>query len=208
VSVAVLIPTRGRPEQFMEAVASVRKTSKATVLAYIDEDQKDLYPVQGDLDDTVIFVGPRVGPVASANILVQNNPGYEAYGLITDDSRILTPGWDEYLMACLRDFSRFIVVSPHHYHGSHVDMPFVSKEWISETGWYACPEFHHYCWPIITGLIGEMTAVVHCPEQSFSIDHDYEPDCNIARRISDNAKFFDCVTLTMPSIVERIRGLM
>lgn len=207
-SVAVLIPTRDRPESFLRSVASVRRTSKATVLAYVDEDQYDIYPVNGEVEGAIIHVGPRIGPVASANHLVRQHPNFDAYGLITDDSRIITPGWDDYIMGCFRDFSRFMVVSPHHNHGEHVDMPFVSRDWVEEVGWYACPEFFHYCWPIVCGLIGEMTAIVHCPKTEFSIEHDYEDGTNAQKRLSDNSRFFDYVSLKMPAVVERIRGLL
>ena len=206
--VAVLIPTRDRPSEFLQAVKSVRVTSNAHVLAYVDEDQADLYPVNGEVEGATIHVGPRIGPVASANFLVRENPGYGAYGLITDDSRIVTHGWDQYVMGCFNDLHRLAVVSPHHNHGNHVDMPFVSREWIDAVGWYACPDFFHYCWPIVTGLVGEMTAIVHCAKTDFSIDHDYDENANMSKREADNARFFDYVTLKMMGVVWPLREMM
>ena len=206
-SVAVLIPTRGRPQEFLEAVESVRKTSKATVLAYVDEDQRDMYPTE--VEGAIIHVGPRVGPVASANNLVRAYPKFDAYGLITDDTRTISPGWDEWLLNAMDMFpKRLAVVSPRHNLGEHVDMPFVSREWINVVGWFACPVFYHYAWPIINGIMGEMTAIVHAPEQGFSLYHKGLPHTNLEGKDKDELKFFHYVALIMPQHVENLRKAM
>ena len=128
--VGVLIPSRDRPQLLREAIASVQETSShADALVYIDEDQRELYGLVENSNVHVLH-GPRVGPVASANALVKAFPGYDAYGLITDDSRITTPGWDGWLMDALDVFpKRLAVISPHHSHSNYVDMPFVSRAW-------------------------------------------------------------------------------
>jgi hypothetical protein len=214
--IAVLIPSRDRPEKLLKACRSVLATSNlADVLVYVDEDQRELY----ESGLTGAGFGPRVkalyaariGPVAAANSLVDENPSYAAYGLITDDTTIKTEtwGWDAWLLETLDFFPRRLaVVSPRHNLGEHVDMPFVSWEWIDCVGWYACPEFYHYCWPILTGLIGEMTAIVHAPEQSFAIHHEGLPHTNLASRDDDAKKFFEYVALKMPVHVEALRDAM
>lgn len=209
--VAVLIPSRDRPEKLAEACRSVIETSTvADAICYIDDDQRDEYEpvlIAAGLGPRVrVLYGPRIGPVASANILVEDNPDYHAYGLITDDTRITTWGWDAWLLYVLEKFPQEIaVVSPRHNLGEHVDMPFVSKRWIEVVGWYACPEMYHFCWPILTGLIGEMTAIVHAPEQSFGIHHEGLPHGNLDARESDERKFFHYVSLKLPVHVEAIR---
>jgi hypothetical protein len=193
---------------------SVMGTSaKADVIFYADDDQYDLYHgvekengLRGRVRD---WYGPRIGPVASCNTLVDKFPEYAAYGMITDDSQVTTPGWDLWLMDMIDQFpNKVCVASPHHNQGSFVDMPFASKQWITAVGWYACPDVKHYCWPIITGLIGEMSAIVHAPAQSFNIDHDYEPDANHETRKEDAAKFFDFVSFKLPSRVELVRAAL
>lgn len=207
-SVAVLCPTRSRPGQFSELVRSVAETSSAQVIAYVDEDQREMY--RGlQSERCILHVGPQVGPVASANALVTAYSDHEAYGLITDDSTVIIPGWDQWLMESLTAFpNRIAVVSPYHNHGNHVDMPFVSKEWIEVVGWYAYPKAFHYCWPIITGLIGEMSAIVHAPMQRFAIQHEFAEWGNPDHRTSDAQAFFEFVSLSLPKTVERVRQAM
>lgn len=205
---AVLIPSRDRSEQLAKAIASVIATSEATVLVYIDDDQRRNYEhleLAGAHRVRWLY-GPRIGVVGSANALVKSFPGYDAYGLITDDSCITTPGWDKWTLDAIAQFPHgLLVVSPHHPHGYHVDMPFVSREWIERVGWYACPLMKHYAWPIATGLIGEMTAIVHAPETAFHIEHDYDPTANRAVRANDYEAFFAFVSRDLPGVVDSLR---
>jgi hypothetical protein len=208
--IAVLIPSRNRPAYLKKAIASVLDTStRADVLVYLDDDQNGLYEKLIRSDRVIVHHGPRVGPVQSANYLVSEHPDYSAYGLITDDTTMITPGWDLWLLDVLSAFpGRLVVVSPRHNLGEHVDMPFVSSEWINLVGWYACPDMIHYSWPILTGLIGEMTAIVHAPESGFSIHHVGLEHTNTEVRDRDARVFFDYVALKLPVFVERIRQAM
>jgi len=213
VSVGVLIPSRSRPEQLLQAVESVLTTSQATVLAYVDDDQMEMYDAAIESSRREprfrVFCGPQVGPVESANRLIAMCPEHAAYGLITDDARMVGKGWDDWLSGVLDGFpGRIAVISPRHNLGEHVDMPFVSKEWIQVVGWYACPECYHFCWPILTGLIGEMTAIVYPPEQCFSVHHLGLPHSNLALREEDAQVFFEYVSLKLPPIVHRLRKAM
>ena len=208
--IAVLIPSRSRPQYLERAIASVLDTStRADVLVYLDDDQIGLYDNIVASERVIVVYGPRVGPVKSANQLVTDHPDYSAYGLITDDTTMITPGWDLWLLDVLSAFpGRLVVVSPRHNLGEHVDMPFVSREWIDLVGWYACPDMIHYSWPILTGLIGEMTAIVHAPENGFSIEHLGLEHTNTEVRDRDARVFFDYVALKLPAFVEKIRQEM
>jgi hypothetical protein len=177
------------------------------VLIYVDDDQLGLYGFMST-DRVKVFHGPRRGPVYSANKLVEWNRQYAAYGLITDDSVVVTPKWDEWTLAAMNQFDGIAVVDPHHNHGTHVDMPFVSRKWVDLVGWFACPMVYHYAWPIATGLIGEMTAIVHAPEESFHIEHDYDPDANTDLRDNDYKSFFAYVSAFLMPDVSRIRNKM
>src|SRR6185369_4117593 len=96
--VAVLCPTRSRPAQFVNLAKSVMKTTnRADLIGYVDEDQADLYEAtcartRAELRSRMsAYIGPRIGPVASANALVKEFPGYDIYGLIPDDAVVVTP---------------------------------------------------------------------------------------------------------------------
>ena len=209
--IAVLIPSRDRPEQLLDACRSVLETSiAADVLVYVDDDQRDIYEpalVVAEFGPRVkAMYGPRVGPVASANMLVEFSPEYSTYGLITDDSRMTVWGWDAWALDALDYFpGRIGIINPHHNLGGHVDMPFVSREWIDIIGWYACPEMYHYCWPILTGLIGEQTAICHAPEKSFALAHSRLHPMNQEAQDADTAKFFRIVVVELPLYVSSLR---
>jgi hypothetical protein len=214
--IAVLIPSRDRPAKLAQAIKSVRDTSLlADVLVYVDDDQREKYRAVeeselGRMDGRVtMHYGSQVGPVGSANALVDANPGYSVYGLITDDTRMVTNGWDRWVLEAVKQFpNRIVVISPRHNLGEHVDMPFVTREWIDVTGWFAYPRFFHYCWPILTGIMGEMTAIVHAPDSGFSLHHEGMPHTNAWVRKEDGQKFFEFVALRMPVYVEKLRGAM
>jgi hypothetical protein len=209
--IAVLCPTRDRPEGLKRLIGSVLGTSrKADVLFYADDDQTEEYrgiPHEGGR--VINWFGPRIGPAPAANLLAKKFYDYDAYGLITDDSVVTTPGWDEWVLDTIPMFpKRICVISPHHNQGEHVDMPFVTKEWIEAVGWFCCPTMYHYAWPTVTSLIGEMTAIVHAPAQKFNIDHDYVDGTYQERRIKDNTEFYEFVSLKLPPIVESVRQAM
>jgi len=204
--IGVLIPTRDRPQHFERAARSVYKTGlKADVLAYIDDDQEKDYP--DTLAGVKRLVGPRIGPVASANVLVEKFPDYSVYGLITDDTTMVCRDWDEWVLAAMDSMAgRIVVVSPRHNLGEHVDMPFVSREWIDTVGWYACPDFYHFCWPVLLGLMGQLTCLIYPPEQAFSVHHEGLPHTNLQALFEDKMGFFDYVALKLPPIIDKLRA--
>ncbi len=212
--IAVLCPTRDRPADLDRLIKSVLLTSEAAdVLVYVDDDQVEAYPklFAPECDKRVLYLtGPRVGPAASANALVRQFTEYDIYGLITDDAIVTTPHWDEWALDATDVFpNRICVISPFHNQGNHVDMPFVTRSWVDVTGWYACPDLYHYCWPILTGLIGEMSAIVHAPRHAFGIFHPPKTEMvSETTLLNDKAAFFDFVALKLPVTVEKVREAM
>jgi len=209
----VLCPSRSRPAQFVNLAKSIMKTTnRADLIGYVDDDQSDLYEAtcartRSELRSRMsVHIGPRIGPVASANALVKEFPGYDLYGLIPDDAVVTTGQWAEW---CL-DVAAFLpnrvgVVSPAHNQGPHVDMPFVTKEWIQATGWFAVPIAHHFVWPLVIALIGEMTAIVHAPKERFNIDHDLMMTANQVWASRDTEAFLPFVARELMPIVDRVR---
>jgi hypothetical protein len=185
-------------------------SDKSTVvLGYVDEDQHGLYRHHLPTFGAVTTYGPRIGPVAACNALVDRyRDHFDVFGILTDDCVVTIPGWDKYLAETMEQFpNRMVVVSPFHNYGDHVDMPFVSREWIKVMGWYACPEVYHYCWPTITGLIGEMTAICHCSMSGFAINHDLH-DRELSARQPDAQPFYEFVVHKLPVYVEKLREAM
>ena len=210
---AVLCPSRNRPAGFVNLAGSIVKTTnRADLVGYVDEDQSELYEaevarVKPEWRSRMsVHVGPRVGPVASANALTKAFPGYDAYGLIPDDAVLTADQWAEWCLDVVAFFpNRVGVISPSHNQGPHVDMPFVTKEWIKATGWFALPLAYHYAWPLVNALIGEMTAILHAPKDRFHVDHDLAMSANQVWITSDAEMFLPFVARELMPIVDRVR---
>lgn len=167
-----MCPTRGRPEVFRHLASSMaRTTERAQLVAYIDEDDPLADEYRTQVPRVEFVRGPRIGPVAACNHIAAEYD-YDVCGMVPDDAEFVTLGWDRYVDIMARKFKNQVgVISPHHNLGTHVDMPFVTRQWVEATGWFAYPKNFHWCWPTITSLLGEMTAIVHAPGDRFHIHH-------------------------------------
>lgn len=204
---AVLCPSRGRPKGLQSLIDSVRQTSEAQVYAYVDDDWAEEY---NGIAGAEVLVGPRIGPVKSANALVERLPPQAAYGFLADDMTVTVKGWDKWVLDAIAQCpNRICVVAPEHNLGEMVDVPFVSREWIEAVGWFACPALHHWCWPTVTALIGGMTAMAYAPKEAFYVHHHATiHENNMNHRDDDNRQFFEYVSLRLPGVVERLRQAM
>jgi hypothetical protein len=213
---AVLIPSRNRPGQLEEAIQSVRDTSSlGDVLVYIDDDQMELYSAletaeSAKGDGRVLWHhGPRVDTVAALNSLVTWHPEYAAYGVMTDNSVMVDKGWDVFLQETLDLFPhRLGVISPWHNCGVHVDQPYVSREWVELVGWYACPDFKHYAWPLVAGIIGGQTGIYYSHKGEFSIQHDYVGGYWESVYIADCKALYTCIASTIIHKTDLIQRVM
>jgi len=176
VKIAVLCPSRSRPDDLRRLSLSVHATSGADLLAYVDDDQRDLYSREDVIGRGGMYFGPRIGPVAAANEVVRLAPGYDVYGLVTDDSEFTTEGWDRHLEAAVSHLSPVWAASPAHNLGDNMDFAFVSAEWLRRLGWIAYPGCYHWCWPSVIEALGEAVGLVRLtPEQCFIQHHHSEP---------------------------------
>jgi hypothetical protein len=172
--IAVLIPSRDRPAQAAEAVASVRATSDAAVFLYCDSDATPYPKIEG----AEVLVGERVGSARAINLLVHH--AYEArrnvsgFIMIPDDARMRTPGWDKFVLnkfdQCPGDIS---VVSPAcSPDGEHrVDMPAISCAFFNKVGFFAHRDTRHYAWPSIVEALSEGICLYRASRDEFAIDH-------------------------------------
>jgi len=118
-------------------------------------------------------------------------------------------GWDVFLQETLDLFpGRLGVVSPFHNCGLHVDQPFVSREWVELVGWYACPDFKHYAWPLVAGIIGGQTGILLQPQGEFSIQHDYVGGYWEEVYVADCKALYSCIASTVIHKVDVIQRAM
>lgn len=102
--VAVLIPSRMRPEQLGEAITSLRETAAdpdAVDIIVRTDDDDDPYPVAPHLagQQDRHLVGPRVGMNGMATMVREMIAATEAEWLLiwNDDARMTMAGWDSHL---------------------------------------------------------------------------------------------------------------
>jgi hypothetical protein len=97
----VLIATRGRPQQFVNAVKSALETSDAVISAYVDLDDpclKDYAAIS--IERLSITYGERIGSAKALKVLLRLC-GTEFIMLGSDDIVFETQHWDEKLVSVL-----------------------------------------------------------------------------------------------------------
>lgn len=95
-SMAVIVPTRGRPDRFAEFVAAWEETgTTAHLVLRVDDDDETLadyeFPSYAE-----VRRGPRIGMTPSLNESALDLAGrYEIVGHMGDDHHARTPAWDD-----------------------------------------------------------------------------------------------------------------
>jgi hypothetical protein len=199
--VVVMIPSRNRPDSLLRAWESVRDTSEASVLAYVDGDQADLYaglPATyvgeqrqgcnkyrtGPLNRFVICVGTRIGPVQSINQLCHAArpggglrsmfPNADIWTYMTDDSTIRPSGWDRYLTREIDGFPNQMGVLSLFHGGDYVNFYALSTRMVGAVGFYGVPTLHAWYWDTAMELVGDATRMVYSRPEDVEIQHHQE----------------------------------
>lgn len=165
-----------------------------------------------DNDDPSDY-GDRVRRESKSNVdamnqLVHEHREFDIYGMIPDDAWIVTPGWSKYVQETIDGFpNRVGVVSPSHSYGDYIDMPFVSREWVDGLGYFAYPHMFHYCWTLVTGLLGEATNIVYAPRDKFHIEHDHKDSPQMGHYGHDAKSFFNHFMLEHRKLIESLRRM-
>lgn len=208
--IALLCPTK-RPEPFQRMVASVLETAhaRAVVFAYVDAEDWPVYANLALAMPVEFRVGPRIGPTASLNLLIQDarGRGYDAFGVITDDASMIVPDWDLWLEQTIDSFpGRLGVVSARHYAGTWCNFPFISREMLDLLGWYAYPGSYHYVYDTVLELIGEATAIRHATSDQLLVNHECLPAWNLDRYRTDAEAFTRWCVLERPETVKKLQA--
>lgn len=151
--IAILCPSRGRPERFSDmlksAMATAHDPNNVSVMLLVDRDDPRLadYVNAQTPRVTLIVQEPRVSCPAALNILaLQCDADLLIAG--SDDVAFRTPGWDRTLA------HRFLTAFPDRLgfaffnDGRDRDKAehfAVSREWVKAVGYFMRPEYEHFC---------------------------------------------------------------
>jgi hypothetical protein len=160
-------------------IASVLGTSTAAHVAVrIDDDQKGMYSTIISSDRVKVSYGERKTVVALLNEMVEAYPGYCLYGMVPDDSVFTEGGWDAAMLGAVSGMPNRVGMidlanggDPKDGGTWWTDTPFVTDGWVQALGWFACPRFSHWCWPIITGALSACVHTVRLPASVANIVH-------------------------------------
>lgn len=152
---AVLVPSRGRPENAKRLLEAIHRTAKGRthVLFGVDQDDgrlKDYIAFRkGDLlsGDSVYTSAERQNLVKWTNGLAKMTAGkYRYYASFGDDMIPRTPGWDLKLMGAIEDDFGGIGIS-YPWDGIRDDIPeaYVLSSSIAQVlGWIMMPKLNHW----------------------------------------------------------------
>lgn len=199
-----MVPSRSRPDSLLKCWHSVRDTSNATLLAYVDRDQRDLYaklpanhltivkPGTNDVGVTLagnprftIVTGPRTGPIHSINALCHAVrpggglhdmfPSSTIFTYLTDDSTIGPVGWDEYLIRTIDSFPNQIGVVSLDHGADYINFYALSTPMVEAVGFYAIPEANHaWYWDTAMELVGDATRIVYSQAKDVHVAHEVQ----------------------------------
>jgi hypothetical protein len=152
---AVLVPSRGRPENLARLITEVHRTARGRthVLAGVDQDDPRLKDYMA-LRKTVLAPGDYIHTSAQRRNLVQwtnhlahlEQGKYRFYASLGDDMVPRTPGWDVRLMGAIdEDFGGVGFSYP--WDGVRDDIPeayVASAEIPDALGWLMMPKLSHW----------------------------------------------------------------
>lgn len=114
----MIVPSRGRPENIAELAGSWAETATGRTQLLVAADDDD--PLLGGYRAEVVVAGSRIrcefvhgprqrlGPTLN-RLAVERVGDYFAIGFMGDDHRPRTPGWDEAMVATLREMGTGVV---------------------------------------------------------------------------------------------------
>jgi hypothetical protein len=176
-SMIVVVPTRGRPEQCKRLIKSFEEnTDNATLLFVIDGDDKtyDGFDWQGHGCGEV---NPRASLTQKLNHTVQQLlPDFDEIMWQGDDHTFETPHWDTKIAEVREEFGPGWLYPNN---GRRSDVPetwTVSSDVVETMGWYANPTLAHYYIDNTIAEIGKRAGIIRWVPDVQIVHHHYSVD--------------------------------
>lgn len=145
--IAILCPSRGRPDRFAEMVQAVRQTADAPddIVIYVGLDEDDYEQYELPLDVRCL-IRPRMRLAAWTNLLARQAlaDGYRILGFLGDDHRPRTKGWDTRIRDAAERLGSGLVYCTDGLQNERLPTaPFWTADVIRALGWYYPPQLVH-----------------------------------------------------------------
>lgn len=166
--ILVVCASRGRNIALQAMLDSARSTASGPVdfAVRVDDDDETDY---GSIEGISLHRGPRVGPCASLNELVEAHPGYSVYGAVTDDCEFTSRHWDVWVRQ-RKDWHSFL--APRIPGSSRMDFPWMTGSVVRALGFMCPPRFTHFYWDVALEILGDQHRMIAAPEPGvFDILH-------------------------------------
>lgn len=154
-SLTVICPTRGRPDNARDAYRSflrTRQRANTHILFAVDEDDPslDLYRASFEFDEDLyflpIFVTRKAHNMAEAlnEAAKAVGPSYDFLGFIGDDHRFRTQGWDHHIVTNLELQGGGLAYANDLMQSENLPTQvFMNTVIVENLGWMALPGAHH-----------------------------------------------------------------
>jgi hypothetical protein len=145
VKIAVLTPSRGRPERFLEMCEAIRDTADEHVQVFcaLDGCDKAKYMLP---EDAICLRGPRQRLAQWTNTLAERAlaDGYDILGFLGDDHRPRTQGWDTRVKQAMAQMGSGLVYCADGLQNERLPTaPFWSSDVIRACGFFYPPVLMH-----------------------------------------------------------------
>lgn len=214
-NLAVLTPSRGRPDRFAEMVEAIRATADGEVKVYLATDDDDVvYP---HIDGVVTWRGPRKRLAGWTNTLAATAllEGADILAFLGDDHRPRTPGWDTRIRQAFHEMGDGLVYCADGLQNERLPTaPFWSASVIRALGWYYPPVLKHLYaddyWLKLARDLGRCTyrpdvLIEHCHPSAGKADVDDVYRENDTWYDHDRAAFEAFVRTDHPAVLRRVK---
>lgn len=208
---ALLCPSRERPELCLALVNSTLETTSADILIYLDSDDPRLLDYHLPENDRVhVLVEPCVGRGEAVEKLIHRFPPYRMYMVLSDDAVFVRTGWDQEVIAAMDAFGDDIglVHLESENHQPYVNWACVSRKWIDTLGYYNYPGCTFFCQDTILQILAEALGRITYiqPQVVNHLVHNH-PDWSARLAKDTNAFLWYCATQFGKDLA-KLRGVM
>ena len=212
-SLAILCPSRGRPDRLETMIRSaLASTSEAEILIYVDRDDPclDKYLLLADIPHTRFMVGNPIGRGPAINELVAKSDPFDNYVIVSDDITYVRSGWDLEVQEAMDSFGDGIgCVHLSSENGQkYVNWLCVSKKWIDTLGWINEPNLKMFCQDTVVQILAEALGRIKFIEPKVVHHECLDVANNMPKYAEDASLFLWYCAKRFGSDLDKLRGAM